>query len=192
MIMIRRSAVALVGTHVVLAAASMGAGTFPGKTRGPAAAEVLAQAGNPRCVSCSAPAQLAKVAGKMYRGDGLDAAFLSPDVVFEDPAVLCIGTDEVQEAFRALHAARPEQLDEPRLVVDGESEGATAVFALRQRYAGFLEVSSTLLIHTAADGRISRFEERWNGAPLLKAAPFRWSRRFNGRLSSFLTPLLVK
>jgi len=191
--MIRRSAAALVGTHVVLAAASMGAGTFsPGKMRGPAAAEVVAQAGNPRCLSCSAPAQLAKVAGKMYRGDGLDAAFLSPRVVFEDPAVLCVGTDEVQEAFRALHAARPESLDEPRLVVDGESEGATAIFALRQRYVGFLEVNSTLHIHTAADGRISRFEERWNGAPLLSAAPFRWARRFNGRLSSALTPLLVK
>ncbi|KAJ1495197.1 hypothetical protein T484DRAFT_2157311 [Baffinella frigidus] len=186
--MIKRSAAFLVGTHAVLAAASMGAGTFsPPRIPAPAAVE----AANPRCLSCSAPAQLSKVAGKMYRGGGLDAAFLSPGVVFEDPAVCCVGTVEVQEAFRALHAASPESLEEPRLVVDGDNEGATAVFALRQRYVGFLQVDSTLHIHTAADGRISRFEERWNGTPLWKAAPFRWSRRLNGLLSSALTPLLV-
>ena len=187
--MIKRSAVFLVGTHAVLAAASMGAGTFsPPRIPAPATAE----AANPRCVSCSAPAQLAKVAGKMYRGGGLDAAYLTPGVVFEDPGGCCVGTDEVQEAFRALHALSPEQLEEPRLVVDVDNEGAAAVFALKQRYVGFLKVDSTLHIHTAADGRISRFEERWNGVPLWKSAPFRWSRRLNGLLSSTLTPLLVK
>jgi len=128
----------------------------------------------------------------MYRGGGIDAVFLSPDVVFEDPAAYCVGKDEVREAFRALRACTPEQLDEPRLIVDGDGEGATAVFALRQRYFGYLEVQSTLHVHTAADGRINRFEERWNGAPLLEGAPFRWSRRLNGVLSSALTPLLIK
>jgi len=143
--MIKRSAAALVGTHVALTAASLAAGTFsPRRMPAPAAAEALPQAGNPICVRCSQPAQLLKVAAKMYRGGGLDAAFLSPGVVFEDPAACCVGTDEVREAFRALRACKPEQLDEPRLAVDGESEGATAVFALRQKYFCSLVTASGL------------------------------------------------
>ena len=39
---------------------------------------------------------------------------------------------------------------------------------------------------------IHAIEERWNGAPLLWWAPFRWVRRANGVLSSLVTPRLAR
>ena len=42
------------------------------------------------------------------------------------------------------------------------------------------------------DTGIHAIEERWNGAPLLWWAPFRWVRRVNGVLSSLVTPRLAR
>ena len=125
----------------------------------------------------------------MSAGGGLDAAACTEDVTFEDPAARCCGRDEVQEAFRALRICRPEHLIAPDAVA-GEKPGSTRV-QLHQRYFGRLALHSELLVHTAPDGRICAFEERWNGVELLKAAPFRWARRWNGIASAALTPLFV-
>ena len=71
----------------------------------------------------------------------------------------------------------------------GSAPGVTVqVLELNQRYFGFLRVKSALHVHyTAAEEggalEIVRFEERWNGVPLLWAAPFVASRRINGLLS---------
>ena len=64
---------------------------------------------------------------------------------------------------------------------------------LHQRYFGFLEVHSMLVVRVAADGRICAFEERWNGAPLLGPQPLlQWVRRVNGLTSAMLTPILIR
>lgn len=184
--MLLRSISALIGTHLGLSVGSMAVGA--GGSTSPA--DEVCPGGGQHCATCSRAAQLAKTAAKMYRGGGIDAAVLSPGVVFEDPAARCVGSTEVREAFRALRSCRPEALAAPRMVLEGDGS-ATAVFALHQRYFGFLEVRSTLHLHTAPDGRISRIEERWNGVPLVSAPPFVWSRRLNGMLSSALTPILL-
>ena len=188
--MLLRSVSALIGTHLGLSVGSMAVGAGGSTPSADARAPDEVGPGGQHCATCSRAAQLAKTAAQMYRGGGIDAAVLSPGVVFEDPAVRCVGSTEVREAFRALRSCRPEALVAPRMVLEGDGS-ATAVFALHQRYLGFLEVRSTLHLHTAPDGRISRIEERWNGVPLVSAPPFVWSRRLNGMLSSALTPILM-
>lgn len=148
------------------------------------------------CATCSREAQLTKVVSKMYRGGGLDAAACTETVTFTDPAARCEGRSEVVEAFRALRVAKPEHVDEPRAV--SKADGSIEVH-LNQRYCGGsmllpdgFTVRSVLVVQTsAADGRICSLEERWNGAPLLSFAAFRFSRRVNGVVSSLLTPIVA-
>ena len=161
-------------------------------TRLPASADDAA------CKQCSREAQLVKVVKKMYGGGGIDAAAISDDVTFTDPAAACRGRYETTEAFRALAAVcRPEHIEEPCPVKDSTTKGAVQ-FDLHQRYfrgsmllPSGLAVKSTLVVHTSAiDGRITSLEERWNGAPLLQFSAFKFVRRVNGVVSSVLTPLL--
>eukprot|EP00931_Biecheleriopsis_adriatica_P055431 TRINITY_DN32777_c0_g1_i2.p1 TRINITY_DN32777_c0_g1~~TRINITY_DN32777_c0_g1_i2.p1 ORF type:complete len:189 (-),score=37.17 TRINITY_DN32777_c0_g1_i2:34-600(-) len=139
-----------------------------------------------------------EVVSQMYSGRGLTAR-LSSDVAFEeqgfkgmknlDPLALCQGDAEVREAFRALKACKPEQLQVPNLA--GITEDGSLLVELQQRYFNCLCVKSTLVVSVAASGEIRRFEERWNGVPLLDTAPFPWSRRLNGILSYALSSRLV-
>ena len=128
----------------------------------------------------------------MYGGGGVDAAFVTDDVTFDDPAASYRGKAEVSEAFRALHVARPEHVEEPLVISESEVYGEHE-FYLHSRYLRgtmlpSFEVRSILVVRTGADGRICAFEERWNGAPLLQLSAFRWVRRVNGVVSSLLTP----
>ena len=86
------------------------------------------------------------------------------------------------------------------------------VIQLDQTYFGKLPVKSTLHVHynynvrkapdkqAGADAdadaggslEIERFEERWNGVPLLWALPFMISRRINGILSYAATPVVLR
>ena len=135
-----------------------------------------------------------RVVAKMYGGGGLDARACCEDVVFEDPAACCVGRAEVVEAFRALKACRPRSLQPPRTCARqrvGEIE--RHVVWLDQHYFGVLRVRGTVVVDVrTASGRIARFEERWNAAPLWDIAPLRWTRRLNGVLSGTLTPLVVR
>jgi len=60
----------------------------------------------------------------------------------QDPAASCVGVQEVQEAFRALKALKPEHLAAPK-AIPGEEPGSTRV-ALNQRYLGGLQVRLTI------------------------------------------------
>ena len=89
-------------------------------------------------------------AGRHVRGkqsEGLRSRFRdclyahsSPWTV-QDPAASCVGVEEVQEAFRALKALKPEHLAAPK-AIPGEEPGSTRV-ALNQRYLGGLQVRLT-------------------------------------------------
>ena len=88
---------------------------------------------------------------------------------------------------------------EPPLAIREQPRGSgfEHEYYLHQRYFRSqwwrgLEGRSSLLVQTGADGRIHAIEERWNGAPLLWWAPFRWVRRANGVLSSLVTPRLAR
>ena len=134
-----------------------------------------------------------RVVARMYGGGGLDAQACSEDVIFEDPAARCVGRTEVVEAFRALQACAPRSLQPPRIAAK-HRRGAIEqhVFFLDQHYFGALRVRGTILVDIRAGGEISRFEERWNAAPLLDIPPFGWARRLNGILSGILTPLVIR
>ena len=130
----------------------------------------------------------------MYAGYGVDASLLAPDATVTDPAASCRGRSEIAEAFRALAAVlKPEIVEEPLPMTSAEGEPA---FYLHQKYKlGSMlefELRSILIVRTDDTGRIAAMEERWNGAPLLGFAAFRFSRRVNGVLSAILTPVVAR
>ena len=152
---------------------------------------------NKACASCSRSTQLAKIVKKAYSGGGFDAAALSADATFTDPAARCSGKSEVMEAFRALGAVcKPEVVDGP-IAIPSTSPDETA-FYLHSNYfkdsfvfgSKGLTVRSVLVVRTKPDGTVCALEERWNGKELMPFAPFRFSRRVNGIISCVLTPLL--
>ena len=89
------------------------------------------------------------------------------------------GTDFDQLALRGLLSAPDDALGCPKL-----RPASSANQALGPRPAGH--------IGPIFDTGIHAIEERWNGAPLLWWAPFRWVRRVNGVLSSLVTPRLAR
>ena len=118
--------------------------------------------------------QATRVARRIYTGGGIDPAVVSPGVVFEDPVACCVGTWEVCEGFRALGSCAPESIWPAEIVHaradsggSGDGGSNTVVFHLRQRYFGWLNVESALLVSTNSSGMITRIEERWNGSELL-------------------------
>ena len=157
----------------------------------------------------SRESRVLQVAARIYCGRGLDPNACSEHVTFEDPVARCCGRAEVAEAFRALHACRPEHVCKPWIAsVDDES----VTVRLHQRYFGWLEVRSVLHVSCEASGGgglITGFEERWNGAQLVSlkvlgapsGALTRWlallpdvpvfCRRLNGLVSYMLTPLVT-
>ena len=137
----------------------------------------------------------ANLVSKMYQGRGLDLEACTRDITFTDPAVCCSGVLEVAEAFRALRFCRPQQIESS---TSGTVDGVVKVH-LHQRYfegswlkPSGIDVRSLLIVRIADDGRVWSIEEQWNHAPLFEWSPFRWTRRINGLLSSFLTPLLIR
>jgi hypothetical protein len=126
----------------------------------------------------------------MYAGGGVDPSACTDDVEFEDPVASCKGKAEVLEAFRALGVAcSPHSLSPPTTQCANMDSGGrdTVLMDLSQEYFGFLRVRSTVAVQMANDGRICRFEERWNSATLLPSIPFGVSRRLNGLLSYAVT-----
>lgn len=66
---------------------------------------------NAKCETCSSAPFVLKQVERMYLTGGVDANAVSSSVVFEDPAVLVEGIDEVREAFRAVQAFQPKLAD---------------------------------------------------------------------------------
>jgi hypothetical protein len=119
-------------------------------------------------------------------------------VTFEDPAAICKGIHEVQEAFRALKALHPESESPPRCVdVQPLGNSIVLTFVLNQQYQlplygalhlrSFLDVTVELQQmkdNPESEFLITRMKESWNGKPL--AWPYMLyypSRRLNGILS---------
>ena len=180
--------------HLGLTVLSLGTGVLRRRPK-PSAAQPKAKP----CEPCSRQHTVLKTVAKMYSGGGVASAICADDVEFEDPAALCHGAEEVVEAFRALKVCKPEHLTAPALAADsGDGRSAPVVVLLHQRYFGFLEVHSVQCVTLAADGRIRRFEERWNCAPLTQLALpgaydlARASRRLNGLVSYAGTRAVVK
>ena len=184
--MIAKLVSGVVGTHAALSAASILSGalaTNPTNSQNVPKDEIV-------CESCTKERFVKSVIGKMYRGGGVDNAGFADDLVFDDAMVSCVGRPEVQEAFRALRAAGPELVVEPKIVPDPSGKSGVAML-LHRRYFGSVELHTMVIVQTGADGRVNYLEERWNQAPLLDVAPVRWSRRLNGIVSRYVTPHLV-
>eukprot|EP00978_Attheya_sp_CCMP212_P000458 scaffold907_cov55-Attheya_sp.AAC.2 len=167
--------------------------------------------------------QLDELVNNMYSGKGVPLHYclprkkdgpilrFDPNATFEDPAVVCLGHEEIIEAFRALKFTNPQHVSPPRLLQlaprKNHKNAWSATYALDQRYGGLLSVQSLLVIHldvmdetnNTEDGTdkanhnavlIKKIEERWNGVALLGNIVW-YSRRLNGTTSYALTSLLV-
>ena len=151
----------------------------------------------------------------MYSGQGMQLTNYQPDdsntwfgasvaptvqiddqVSFADPAAICQGAPEVEEAFRALSKIQPISLSPPTLVnVQPHGDTIALTYYLHQQYGGRLRVKSLCVVRVVLrEGRfvVHRVEEAWNGVPLLDTLPFSVCRRINGGVSWFLTTNLVK
>ena len=181
--------------HVFFSGVGIGASAL---AKPPAPPNAATQQQQKPCASCSRSAQLAKIVKKAYSGGGIDAAILSVDATFTDPAARCAGRSEIIEAFRALGAVcKPVLVEEPAAMPAAAADGPNSVaFYLHSNYFGGsfllpkgLTVRSVLVVRTKADGTVCALEERWNGRELISFAPFRFSRRVNGIISVALTTL---
>jgi hypothetical protein len=128
---------------------------------------------------------------------------LDPNITFEDPAAICVGQEEVYEAFRALYLTlHPESIRRPRCI-DVKPKGASlwVTYGLYQRYSVFggwwtITLPSLLVVQVQLKQRTDKpqsdflvlsMKEEWNGVPLLTTFLNRLVRRGNGIASYHLT-----
>ena len=137
----------------------------------------------------------------MYSGNGAgdgsvpgSELTLSEDVVFEDPAAVCVGRAEVVEAFRAIKEFRPKNIGHARgrsadprtLDYDISTEYSPQIFGGTFTY----ELRSRIMVTLDERRHVVRIEERWNHIPFVDGLrPF---RRINGIVFYYLTSFLVK
>eukprot|EP00316_Scyphosphaera_apsteinii_P022113 CAMPEP_0119324392 /NCGR_PEP_ID=MMETSP1333-20130426/63090_1 /TAXON_ID=418940 /ORGANISM="Scyphosphaera apsteinii, Strain RCC1455" /LENGTH=155 /DNA_ID=CAMNT_0007332079 /DNA_START=13 /DNA_END=477 /DNA_ORIENTATION=- len=143
------------GSHAALSFASIGAGTFFTRSRAkwPSSSQALS-------TPTAHQSNICKIVAGIYSGLGINPTLCTNDITFEDPVALCCGPAEVVEAFRALRAAHPEHVVQPRLHVHTD-DPYSAVILMHQRYFGWLVVHSTLHVRFEPTGHISGLEERW-------------------------------
>jgi len=137
---------------------------------------------------------LAEFVENMYSGKGMthDYCKLDNDATFEDPAAVCQGNEEINEAFRALSKINPKPLSKPRCV-DVSPMGSTiaCTYCLHQQYGTMLTVRSLLVVHIQlqtvhtkgfpeSQFLVKKLEEQWNGTPLIDNYLFWIPRRING------------
>ena len=182
----RFTARCMVGVHVAITSSSVCWAIFSPR---PATSEHTLPTPAPTTPSPS-EVSLLKIVSGVYSGRGITPAACTADISFQAPVLQCQGQGEVVEAFRALNACSPEHVSEPHLL---HVHGNVATVRLHQRYFGWLNVRSTLIVKLGEDGlTCEAFEERWNDLPLIAWEAARLSRRMNGILSSVLTPVFIR
>mgnify|MGYP006116071411 FL=1 len=164
-------------------------------------------------------AQVRTIVNDMYSGKGiLQPEMLSPKCMFVDPIAICTGREEVVEVFRALQFLSPQpvmrgtsvEFDQhnfrqtPRLLnvvwqKENNKYATTISFELEQSYFNRLQMTSLLIVDVEVDDEfpelselsITSFEEKWNYRSLFNFIPFTTVRWINGKMSYYLTPLLL-
>jgi len=162
---------------------------------------------NAKCETCSSAPFVLKQVERMYLTGGVDANAVSSSVVFEDPAVLVEGIDEVREAFRAVQAFQPKLADASTIERIGNDRyvvrNCTNYKLPLSGPDGFTVRSEVVVVLVPKDGnggigaepvdagKIARIEERWNGARLLEGFPFDLTRRAVGLASYTATRAVI-
>jgi hypothetical protein len=100
-----------------------------------ASGSAAAWRGNTRCESCSHAPFVLKQVERMYLTGGVDANAFASSVVFEDPAALVEGIDEVTEAFRAVQAFAPTKARESSIERIGDEK--KMAFSTTRRMSAF-------------------------------------------------------
>ena len=207
---LRTAAIIVVGTHFGVTLASMAYAS--GRVGGANAALLLRDDGKgPRTEITDARhfVYLTNFVADLYAGRRLlppseAHVELDENVTFADPAAICIGRDEVIEAFRALRLTlHPESLRTPQCVhVRPEGASIWVTYSLYQRYlGGWLTLPSLLVVQVQlkrrtdvpqSDFLVLSMQEQWNGVPLLANNILnRMVRRGNGWLSFQLTSRIL-
>jgi hypothetical protein len=185
-----------------------------------ASGSAAAWRGNTRCESCSHAPFVLKQVERMYLTGGVDANAFASSVVFEDPAALVEGIDEVTEAFRAVQAFAPTKARESSIERIGDDTyvvntvmryklpltGPEGITVRSEVVVDLVPKKKDGILNDAADervsiepqqhspmesGKICRIEERWNGAKLLEGFPFDLIRRGTGLVSYAATKAVV-
>tara|TARA_B110000977_G_scaffold163053_1_gene208803 strand:+ start:19497 stop:20225 length:729 start_codon:yes stop_codon:yes gene_type:complete len=172
---------------------------------------------NATCQTCSHAPFVLKQVERMYLNGRVDSNAVSSSIVFEDPAALVEGIDEVREAFRAVQAFTPtknetstiERIGDDKYVVqtamrynlpltgpEGLTMRSEVVVCLVPKDDGDKKTETNA--HTDPSpydtldaGKICRIEERWNHVRLLEGFPFDLVRRGTGLVSFAATKAAI-
>lgn len=143
------------------------------------------------------------------KGNTITGVKMAPTVTFEDPAAICVGQEEVREAFRALRLLHPVSLSPPVCVnVEPKGETIDLTFRLNQQYtlpllSKKITLGSLLKVKVQlqqmrdvglpeSEFLVTEMKELWYGNPLMWPYPlFYVSRRLNGIVSYHLTTRLL-
>uniref|UniRef100_A0A7S4ELL0 Uncharacterized protein n=1 Tax=Pseudo-nitzschia australis TaxID=44445 RepID=A0A7S4ELL0_9STRA len=226
----------LVGTHVAFSVASIARAGIGGLQNNPRSKEEKEE-----CFDAKHYDLVTDWVGRLYRGRGIKSidssrnsessnsngggdgesiitggVKLAPTVTFEDPAAVCVGEEEVREAFRALRVLEPIAMSPPRCIdVQPQGESIRLTFLLSQQYTlplpllsagssrppqtirlslkSFLSVTVQLhqMKHIGlpeSEFLVTEMKELWYGNPLLwPYLLFYVPRRINGVISYCLT-----
>eukprot|EP00536_Pseudo-nitzschia_multiseries_P008884 jgi/Psemu1/288093/fgenesh1_pg.235_\ len=228
----------LVGTHVAFSVASIARAGIGGLPKNDTPKGTIEKQ---ECFDAKHYDMVTDWVGRMYRGRGVKSVNnnknnnnscggngngsgghakiggvkLSPTATFEDPAAVCIGEEEVREAFRALRVLEPVSINPPKCIdVQPQGESIRLTFLLNQQYTlPFPSLSARnsspqqiiiqlrSLLHVTvqlqqmkyaglpeSEFHVTEMNELWYGNPLLW--PYRLfyvPRRLNGVVSYYLT-----
>lgn len=232
----------LVGTHVAFTIASIGRAGIGGLQNNND--DGARKGGEEECFDAKHYDLVTDFVARMYRGRGIKSSLndksknehehehehagrrvdniigvkLAPTITFEDPAAVCVGAEEVREAFRALRALEPVSLSPVRCVnVQPRGDSITLTFLLNQQYTlplplpllysssrpPQLSIRSLLTVTVQlqqmqdiglpeSEFLVTEMKELWYGNPLLwPYLLFYVPRRLNGIISYYLTSRLL-
>ncbi|CAB9506849.1 expressed unknown protein [Seminavis robusta] len=197
-----------IGTHLVVTTASIhyGTGYWGGQS------SLFHQEYSDHSLVSEAPdarhyQAVTRLVTDMYTGRGLSstttrlsvpAIGVSDSVSFQDPAAICVGKEEVTEAFRAVATLNPQWITPPRCIhVEPMGSTIALTYYLNNRYGGRFSLQSLLVVHVELQQLpharefnqfvVTRMEEYWNGVSPISNLLFWAVRRINGVASFQIT-----
>eukprot|EP00747_Dinoflagellata_sp_TGD_P219278 gnl/TRDRNA2_/TRDRNA2_91419_c0_seq1.p1 gnl/TRDRNA2_/TRDRNA2_91419_c0~~gnl/TRDRNA2_/TRDRNA2_91419_c0_seq1.p1 ORF type:complete len:301 (-),score=38.83 gnl/TRDRNA2_/TRDRNA2_91419_c0_seq1:134-1036(-) len=131
---------------------------------------------------------------QMYSKGCLQEESFAPSISFRDPLVRTVGFEELQENSRVMRRLlRPFKVRKWQLTSVGGGQLEVVLWQRLRLKVGTKDVglSSKVVAKYDKAGQILSIQDLWRQQPLLEFGPFTWSRRINGIVASWVTPVLV-
>ena len=134
-------------------------------------------------------AKLERTIGLMYSAEPFDMSMFAETCTFEDPAAICRGYSEIEEAFRALRALEPLPIEQRAIKVKGDVVSFDSL--VQYKIGGYTtKLPSTIIVQDDGHGKICSITELWNHNSLIPLLQI--SRRLNGIVSYQVTKRLIR